>query len=326
MPVHDEDRDHQPGRIGEGPAGARDDPRRRARRAPAARRHDRRADERQHRRRPGDRRRPARLQVRVRDDRQGRTGEGLAAAGLRRRGRRVPGRRAARATRRATTRRRAAHRRTRCVPPEPVRRTRTTREAHEKTTGPEIWRQTAGRITHFVAGAGTCGIDHRRRPLPEGAEPRRQDHRRRSRGLGVLRRLGPPVPRRGRRRGLLPRRVGARPARRRHPDQRRGELPHRPPRQPARRASSSAARAAWPWPPRSRWPRPAGPDDVVVVLNPDSGRGYLSRVFDDDWMANFGFLRECDQCVGAVLDARNASIADAALRQPAAAGVARRSS
>jgi cystathionine beta-synthase len=29
--------------------------------------------------------------------------------------------------------------------------------AHEKTTGPELWRQTAGRITHFVAGAGTCG-------------------------------------------------------------------------------------------------------------------------------------------------------------------------
>jgi cystathionine beta-synthase len=52
----------------------------------------------------------------------------------------------------------------------------------------------------------------------------------------------------------------------------------------------------------------AGPDDVVVVFNPDSGRGYLSRVFDDDWMANFGFLRECDQCVGAVLDTRNASI------------------
>ena len=29
--------------------------------------------------------------------------------------------------------------------------------AHEVTTGPELWRQTAGRITHFVAGAGTCG-------------------------------------------------------------------------------------------------------------------------------------------------------------------------
>ena len=27
-----------------------------------------------------------------------------------------------------------------------------------------------------------------------------------------------------------------------------------------------------------------GPDDVVVVLLPDSGRNYLSKIFDDDWM------------------------------------------
>ncbi len=30
-------------------------------------------------------------------------------------------------------------------------------EAHIQTTGPEIWRQTEGKITHFVASLGTCG-------------------------------------------------------------------------------------------------------------------------------------------------------------------------
>ncbi|MGC3953330.1 MAG: pyridoxal-phosphate dependent enzyme [Propionicimonas sp.] len=30
-------------------------------------------------------------------------------------------------------------------------------EAHYRTTGPEIWRQTGGSVTHFVAALGTCG-------------------------------------------------------------------------------------------------------------------------------------------------------------------------
>ena len=36
--------------------------------------------------------------------------------------------------------------------------------------------------------------------------------------------------------------------------------------------------------------RRARPDDLVVVLLPDGGRGYLSKVFNDEWMAAYGFL------------------------------------
>ena len=31
-------------------------------------------------------------------------------------------------------------------------------------------------------------------------------------------------------------------------------------------------------------------DDVVVVLLPDGGRGYLGKIFNDEWMADYGFL------------------------------------
>jgi cystathionine beta-synthase len=33
-----------------------------------------------------------------------------------------------------------------------------------------------------------------------------------------------------------------------------------------------------------------GPDAVIVVLLPDGGRGYLSKIFNDEWMADYGFL------------------------------------
>ncbi|PPK97220.1 cystathionine beta-synthase [Kineococcus xinjiangensis] len=35
-----------------------------------------------------------------------------------------------------------------------------------------------------------------------------------------------------------------------------------------------------------------GPDDVVVVLLPDGGRGYLGKIFSDTWMSSYGFLSE----------------------------------
>jgi len=46
-------------------------------------------------------------------------------------------------------------------------------------------------------------------------------------------------------------------------------------------------------------------DAVVVVLLPDSGRGYMSKIFDDTWMASYGFLHENGgRTVGEILKAK----------------------
>jgi cystathionine beta-synthase len=49
-----------------------------------------------------------------------------------------------------------------------------------------------------------------------------------------------------------------------------------------------------------------GSDDLVVVLLPDGGRGYLSKIFSDAWMSDYGFLRAPGQTtIGDVLRAKS---------------------
>ena len=178
--------------------------------------------------------------------------------------------------------------------------------SHEKTTGPELWEQTGGRITHFVAGAGTCGsitgtARYLRSKNPDikiiAADPEGSVF---SGGSGrpyLVEGVGEDffpaawdaslyddiIPISDEESFLTARRVSR--------DE--GILIG---------GSGGMAVAA-----AIRVAKAAGPDDIVVVFNPDSGRGYLSRVFDDTWMANFGFLTECDQCVGAMLGTRGST-------------------
>jgi cystathionine beta-synthase len=48
-----------------------------------------------------------------------------------------------------------------------------------------------------------------------------------------------------------------------------------------------------------------GPDDLVVVLLPDSGRGYLSKIYNEEWMTRFGFLVADGPTAGEVLRAKS---------------------
>jgi cystathionine beta-synthase len=180
-------------------------------------------------------------------------------------------------------------------------------EAHVKTTGPEIWRQTAGRITHFIAGAGTCGSLTGTGRYLKSMNPDIKIIAADPEGSVFSGGSGRPYLVEGVGEDFFPAAYDGDLwdevipisdeesfLTARHVSETEGIL--------IGGSGGTAVAAA------IRIAKKAKPDDMIVVFNPDSGRGYLSTVFNEKWMANFGFLKECDQCVGAVLDARNASI------------------
>jgi cystathionine beta-synthase len=54
--------------------------------------------------------------------------------------------------------------------------------------------------------------------------------------------------------------------------------------------------------------RDLNPEAVIVVHIPDSGRGYLSKIYNDTWMADYGFVHDSGSTVGDILAARDASL------------------
>jgi len=177
--------------------------------------------------------------------------------------------------------------------------------AHTLTTGPEIWRQTAGRITHFVAGAGTCGtLTGTGRYLKQmnpavrliAADPEGSVF---SGGSGrpyLVEGVGEDFFPAAWDPDLLDEVIAI-------SDEESFLTARRLAREEGILIGGSGGMAVAA---ALQVARRAGPDDIVVVLNPDSGRGYLSRVFNDQWMSGYGFLKECDLCVGAVLSSRGA--------------------
>ena len=177
-------------------------------------------------------------------------------------------------------------------------------QAHYETTGPEIWRQTDGKITHFVAGAGTGGTISGVAKYLKEQNP----------DIKII--AGDPeasVFSGGSGRPYLVEGVGEDfwPTTY-HPELVDEVIPisdadsFAMTRLIAREeglllgGSCGLAVAAG-----LRAAENLGPDDLMVVLTPDSGRGYLSKVFNDDYLAPLGFLKsDHGLCISEVVKAK----------------------
>jgi cystathionine beta-synthase len=181
--------------------------------------------------------------------------------------------------------------------------------SHVASTGPEIWRQTGGRVTHFVAGIGTGGtISGVGRSLKSfdprvqivGADPEGSVY---SGGTGrpyLVEGVGEDFWPTTFDPSLVDRVIEV-------SDADSFLTARRVTREEGLLIGGSGGTAMHAG---ITVARELGPDAVVVVLLPDSGRNYLSKIFDDGWMTRFGFLRHEGPTAGDVLAAKDGAIPD----------------
>jgi len=177
-------------------------------------------------------------------------------------------------------------------------------QAHYESTGPELWEQTAGRITHLIAGVGTGGtvtgsVRYLRERNPDlvviGADPEgsiysgRADDVRPYLVEGVGEDFWPETfdP------SLVDRWITV-------PDRDAFLTTRRLAMVEGILAGGSGGMAV-----HAALQAAAELEDpaaMMVVILPDSGRSYLSKIYSDTWMRQYGFLeRDTDLLVGAVL-------------------------
>ena len=164
--------------------------------------------------------------------------------------------------------------------------------SHYETTGPEIWAQTDGRVTHFVAGVGTGGtISGTGRFLKEvsdgrvqviGADPEGSVY---SGGTGrpyLVEGVGEDFWPEAYDRGVADEIIAV-------SDRDSFLMTRRLAREEGLLVGGSCGMAAVA---ALRVAERLTPDDVVVVLLPDGGRGYLGKIFNDEWMERYGFVED----------------------------------
>jgi cystathionine beta-synthase len=175
--------------------------------------------------------------------------------------------------------------------------------SHYEQTGPEIWQQTEGRITHFVCGVGTGGtISGTGRYLKEASDGRVQVIGADPEGSVYSGGTGRPYLVEGVGEDFWPDTYDRTIADRiiAVSDKESFLVTRRMAREEGLLVGGSSGMAA------AAAIRLAheidDPDAVVVVLLPDGGRGYLTKVFDDRWLSHYGFLRGDDErTVGDIL-------------------------
>lgn len=186
--------------------------------------------------------------------------------------------------------------------------------AHYATTGPEIWEQTGGRVTHLVAGVGTGGTItgagyflKERNPAVQivAADPagsvytvdaeNGQTHHYQVEGAGEEFWPGTLE------RTLIDRWVTV-------PDGVSFQMARRLTREEGILAGGSSGMAAHVAVTLAN--EVDDPDACIVVILPDSGRGYLSKIYNDDWMRENGYLSRfsATMLMGGLVEARTGGV------------------